>query len=74
MKRNEDSKALKEVWDMKEDAYKGVEGLPLATALHTRLTTSMTTAAQLGFGTRRALNCAEASVEYKEKRKKPLKV
>jgi hypothetical protein len=41
-----------------------VEGLPLATALHARLTTSIATAAQLGFVTTRALNCAEASVKY----------
>jgi cytidine deaminase len=64
MRWNEDSKALKEVWQMKDDAYKAVEGHPLAAALHTRLTTSIATAAQLGFGTTRALNCAEASVKY----------
>ena len=68
MKRNEDSKALKEVWQLKEDAYRAVEGLPLGAALHARLTSSIATAAQLGFSTTRVLNCAEASDEYKGKR------
>jgi hypothetical protein len=68
MKKNEDSNALKEVWQLKDDAYKAVEGLPLATALHARLTTSIATAAQLGFVATRALNCAEASVKYDVKR------
>ena len=45
-----------------------VEGLPLARALHARLTTSIATAAQLDFGTTRALNCVEASVKYDGKR------
>jgi hypothetical protein len=67
MKRNEDSMALKEVWKMKEDACKEVIGLPLAVALHTRLTTSIATAAQLGFGATRVLGCAEASTAYKGK-------
>jgi hypothetical protein len=67
MKRTEDSKALKEVWYLKEDAYKGVKGLPLAAALHARLTTSIATAAQLGFGTTKVLSCAEASAEYNGK-------
>jgi hypothetical protein len=30
MKKTEDSKALKEVWYLKEEAYKGVKELPLA--------------------------------------------
>jgi len=68
MKRNEDSKTLKEILQLKYYAYKAVEGLPLATALHARLTTSIATAAQLGFITTRALNCAEASVKYYGKR------
>jgi len=67
MKRSEDSKALKEVWALKEDACKAVKGLPLATALHTRLTTSIATAARLGFGIKRALGCAETSSEYNGK-------
>jgi len=53
MKRSDDSKALNEVWQLKEDAYKSVEGIPLAAALHARLTTSITTATQLGFATTR---------------------
>lgn len=64
MKKNEDSKALKEVWDLKDEAYKGVKGLPLAAALHARLTTSIANAALLGFGTPKASSCAEASAEY----------
>ena len=36
----------------------------VSAALHARLTTSIETAVQLGFGTTRALNCAEASVKY----------
>lgn len=67
MKRSEDSKALKEVWKMKEDACKEVIGLPLAAALHVRLITSIATAAQLGFGTARVSGCAEASTDYKGK-------
>ncbi len=64
MKRNEDSKALKEVWQLKDDAYKAVEELPLAAALHARLATSIATAAQLGFGKAGASNCAETFVKY----------
>jgi hypothetical protein len=59
MKRNDDALTLKEVWRLKEEAYKAVEGLPLA--LHARLTTSMATAAKLGFVTTKAFSCAEAS-------------
>jgi hypothetical protein len=58
---------LIEVRHLKEKAYNGVKGLPLAKALHTRLTASIATAALLGFVAIKALNCAEDFADYNGK-------
>ncbi len=44
-----DSKALQEVWEWKELAYKEVEHLSIAEALTKRLADSLHTVCQLGF-------------------------
>ncbi len=49
MKINEESRALTEVWEWKEDAYREVEGLDLETALNKRLNASLETTRTMGF-------------------------
>lgn len=49
MKTSKISKALLEVWDWKESAYKEVKNFDRETALRKRLETSLQTAHRLGF-------------------------
>jgi len=49
MKNNDESKALKEVWDLKERAFKEVENMNLRDALKERIKKSLNTAQLLGF-------------------------
>jgi hypothetical protein len=46
---NEETKSLKEVWDMKQACYEEVKDLPLKTALKKRLFDSLNSAKKLGF-------------------------
>ena len=50
--KNDESKALKEVWELKEKAYREVERMDLRDALKERIKKSSDTAAILGFNTK----------------------
>lgn len=49
MKKTKISKSLKEVWDLKEKAYKEVENLSIKEAIKTRIKKSTATAKSLGY-------------------------
>lgn len=46
---NKVSKALQEVWDMKEACYQEIKDLPLEEALRKRIEDSLKTTKELGF-------------------------
>jgi hypothetical protein len=49
MKMNDISKSLRELWEIKDECYKEVSGLPIKDALRKRLKDSMDTLKRLGF-------------------------
>lgn len=49
MKTVKESRALTEVWEWKDAAYREVENLDIETAMKKRLSTSVKTAKKLGF-------------------------
>ncbi|MBF0227671.1 MAG: hypothetical protein HQK76_19660 [Desulfobacterales bacterium] len=51
--KNNESKALKEVWELKDKAYKEVEKMDLRDALKERINKSVNTTKNLGFETKK---------------------
>ena len=51
-------KALEEIWEIKDEIYKGVKDMPLDAALETVMKTSRETARKLGFIPRKQMETA----------------